>query len=1346
MSSSPVCADVPTRPEPVSFSSRGVWKLYLLIAIAVVFLARFLWWLIQPEHVGDSWLFAMLMVSIGYRVFFWLYEWYLYIGIAIPDRACTTRRWTVDVFTTACPGEPEDMIVRTLRAIVAITYPHNSYLCDEGNSPTLKRACRELGVIHVTRNERKDAKAGNINNALARSNGEICIVLDPDHVPQADFISRVLGYFEDPRVGFVQTVQAYANQSERLIARGGAEQSYMFYGPMMTGMNRWGTVQAIGANCVFRRQALASIGGHAVGLAEDMHTAMRLHARGWKGVYLPEILTRGEVPSTLAAYYKQQLKWSCGCFDLLFQQYSKLWSGFSTANKVHYFVSPLHYLRGFVNLFDFVIPILSLVLGAVVLSIRPEDFLVHYLPVLLAVQLLRWQAQHWLADPRSERGLYLMGGMLKTGTWWIYIVGTFCSVLRIKVPYIPTPKGEAATNAWILALPNFALAAVSLGAVAYGLDYDWSPYSLAMAGFALWNAVILIFCAMIGQQQFFRKVRTSLSPDLRKVSRALAKALSVLRPEPRFALLACTIALFPLLAILTANSGRTALVSSLDTGRAAAAPTRTSDLGATAPRSGVSPQATGKQRDTGPFLLGMYTPHTDAGHLPADFWNAGQQLGVSLRVVSLYQEWGPNSLKYFPDAVLKQTWQNGGVPMITWEPWTRDFPEFASDPDLSRDRKVFRAVVQGRFDRYLRAYSERLRDYHKPVLLRFAHEPDNPSYPWSTTGGNTPAEYVAAWRYVVNFFKSEGASNVAFVWNPWHPEAVMRYFPGAPYFDWFGLTLLNYGPAGLDRKWHRFEELYEPFRSQFVKLAIDKPTMLAEFGSVSYGGDAARWLGEAMDSVAERHPEIRGVVFFHSDMDRNWATPWRPPGNPHFIDWTFLNNQNALAALRPVLARSCFHDPRRFAADDYVADGTWPMRRSAPYIAGTAGHFALMVDGKPFYVQGVAYNVGQEWRDGYRPMTRRLIEEDFAKIKAMGANTVRRYGIEMADHNVLAAARDQGLKVLYGFWFEEDVDYVNDPEKLRQYEDQIRATVLKYKDDPSILGWSLGNEVWGLLKHRFAAPYLTQERIAYLNFIEESARTIHQLDPRHPVFMVSEHSWDLPGELFEAAHAVPSVDVLGINSYYDSYISQLDRVVKEYNWFRPYLVSEFGPSGYWDETYTKFDNFRVPVEPSDAAKAGSYAQQWRKYIAASQGDNVGGVAFTWRDRMEETFTWFGLSDYAGRLKPSYYALRAVWTGQPALPQPQLTEVKGPDEVKRGAVVDYAASMLRVVSIAGQGLKIHWDLRRDNIFETDARITPSEDGSRATVRLPNSPGDYRLYVYLLTPSNGVDTASLSIHVE
>ena len=171
---------------------------------------------------------------------------------------------------------------------------------------------------------------------------------------------------------------------------------------------------------------------------------------------------------------------------------------------------------------------------------------------------------------------------------------------------------------------------------------------------------------------------------------------------------------------------------------------------------------------------------------------------------------------------------------------------------------------------------------------------DNPQYPWSQTGGNTPEEFVAGWRYVVNFFKNMGASNVIFVWI-WQPSGVARFFPGALHLDRSGLTLLNYGKVGRDANWYGFDELYNPFERQFAKLGTDHPTMLTEFGSTSYGGDRGNVKAKRMTSIATRHPEIRCMVFFHSDRDRNWATSWRPPGNAPFIDWTLF----------PTICRRC---------------------------------------------------------------------------------------------------------------------------------------------------------------------------------------------------------------------------------------------------------------------------------------------------------------------------------------------------------------------------------------------------------------------------------------------------------
>src|SRR5271170_4198280 len=285
--------DKPVRIQPPS--SRELWKLRALIVAATLSLIGLLIWLMSPLRIGDPVVYFGLTAAVVLRAVCWLFEWYNYWAISIPAAIRPRRKWTVDIFTTACPGEPTGMIVRTLKAMTAVRFPHTNYLCDEGNDPYLKRVCDELGIVHVTRDQKKHAKAGNINNALTQATGQIAVVLDPDHEPAPYLLERTLGYFEDPAVGFVQSVQAYRNQKDSFVARAAAEQSYHFYGPYMMGTHGCGTTQAIGANCVFRRAALDSIGGHAPGLAEDMHTAMRLYSKGWRSIYLPEILTRGLV-------------------------------------------------------------------------------------------------------------------------------------------------------------------------------------------------------------------------------------------------------------------------------------------------------------------------------------------------------------------------------------------------------------------------------------------------------------------------------------------------------------------------------------------------------------------------------------------------------------------------------------------------------------------------------------------------------------------------------------------------------------------------------------------------------------------------------------------------------------------------------------------------------------------------------------------------------------------------------------------------------------------------------------------------------------------------------------------
>jgi cellulose synthase (UDP-forming) len=501
-----------TTPEPVPVA-KDVFTIRVMIWLGLLSMGLFLYWFLDEDHVGYAPLYWLLTTALAFKLLRTLHEWYHYYSVSAPVAPMLRTNYSVDVLTTACPGEPHSMIINTLEAIQNIRYPHTTYLCDEGDDPVLRAACARLGVRHVTRTIKVDAKAGNINNALKQATGDVCLILDPDHVPQPEFLDEVLPYFEDPEVGFVQVVQAYSNQKESLVAYGAAEQTYSFYGPMMMGMNTYGTAQAIGANCTFRRDALDSIGGHAAGLSEDMHTAMQLHAKGWKSVYVPKILTRGLVPATLAAYYKQQIKWARGTFELLFAVYPKLFRHFTLRQKIHYFTLPLYYLFGVFNLIDFLIPVLALILAEFPWYVSLGEFLLMFSPFLCISMCIRLFAQRWYHE-KNEKGFHLFGGILRTGTWWVFSLGLLYAILRIKVPYIPTPKDDKPKNNFLLSMPNILMIGMGIGAIIYsqsiyGHLYD-NAYVQVMAVFALTNVAILSSIVLIGQERFLEWCRRRL--------------------------------------------------------------------------------------------------------------------------------------------------------------------------------------------------------------------------------------------------------------------------------------------------------------------------------------------------------------------------------------------------------------------------------------------------------------------------------------------------------------------------------------------------------------------------------------------------------------------------------------------------------------------------------------------------------------------------------------------------------------------------------------------------------------------------------------------------------------------
>ncbi len=1274
------------------------WVTRVLVLLGLISLVIFVGWFINPGHVGYAPLYYLLTFALGFRLLRLLHEWYHYLGISVPNLPPTNRQWTVDMITTFCPGEPYDMIEQTLVAMKAVTYPHETYLCDEGNDPFLIKLCAELGVHHIYRGPVKtNAKAGNVNYCLENhARGEIVVIMDPDHEPIPQFLDRVLGFFEDPRVGYAQCVQAYYNRDESLVARGAAEQTYHFYGPMMMSMNTYGTAQAIGANCTFRRAALDSIGGHAPGLSEDMHTAMQLHAKGWKSIYTPEMLTRGLAPATISAYYKQQLKWSRGTFELLFTVYPKLLRHFTWQQAIHYLTIPLYFLYGLIGFIDLMVPMLSLGLALVPWHVNLVEFAQLVTPMLVMSLLIRQYAQRWLLE-EHERGFHVMGGLLIAGTWWIFLIGLIYTFLRIKVPYIPTPKNDEVTDEVGVSMPNIVVALLCVVAVVYGLSIDWTPYSIGMAGFALFNALIMGFVGFLGMQRTINHVHARIGE--KKVVGLIRGRWWRIRHKGIYTLLRNSSLGLALVLLFLISSFSFIYFEIQIHAREFSPPPR---------------------KNTGVFYAGLTTSVAKLPDLESYFPEKSLPQGMNL--IGLRANQGEESLLNLDTMALDAIRNRGDIPVLKWQPFGQMFSQLQDTALLQ--------IYTGQWDPYLDKCVEKIQRYHDPIFLIFAPEPENIQRGWGPVIPVNSEHFREVWEYVYAYFLQQGVDNVTWVWMPGAVDQLERYYPGDNLVDWIALEN-NFAQTSLDKDW------YEPYRQNIAQYPgmANRPVMLMNNARVQQVPNVEEFRKTVRDLQRE-HPEIQGWLLTISDSD-GLSPRQGLADNLSAQEVNALLQEQALAT--PVAAQAGnmpYEGPFRstFASE----------KSSKVEISGSPGKYRLMVDGEPFFMKGVVYNLVNNWRDGDYPLTRSRLIQDFDRITEMGGNVIRRYKPSIYDHNVLQIAHEKNIKVVYGFWFDVNVDYLTDTAQVEAYMREVEYNVEKYKDYPAVLSWELGSGTYHYLRDYYGQPYLLKVRRAYLQMVERMAKRIHEIDPNHPVFKAAEDSGDLPSAIRAIKEYCPSVDGIGFNTFYEEETSRLKDLMATLYPERPYFLSEFGPKGHVSAEYSNFVNGYL-LETTSYEKARQYVSVWEKHIVGNEGLTLGGFAYCWQDRLSGSAVWYGITDNLGRYKPAYYAIRSAWKDQKlVLPMENLYLLGPPARVQPGELCYFSAVTANPDEKAGYSYE--WYICKESYLQRIDILQKFADGKRVKLIVPDEYSSYRVYLHITDNKGNVVTASAPLQIQ
>ncbi|MGI8420581.1 MAG: glycosyltransferase [Candidatus Levyibacteriota bacterium] len=373
-----------------SFIHSGKVTKALLLANCLMAFIYYLWWF-DTSHISNAWAYGLLFFGETYHIMmaylFWFTVWPK--KRRIPINPIQTFTPSVDIFITVA-NEPLEIIRATALAAKRQIYPNAKvYLLNDGyvaKRPDwiqVEVLARELGIFCLTRTVPGGAKAGNINHALRQTTGEIIVIFDADMAAVPHFLNRMLPYFTNPKIAFVQSPQYYENHKKNDVAQAAWEQQELFYGPIMRGKDNYNSAFICGTNVAIRRFVLESIGGMVEeSITEDFLTSIRIHQKGYQSIYIPEVLASGLAPEDLLSYYKQQRRWARGSLEALFRENPFFMRGLTMDQRWQYFTSALYYLNGLVILIDMMMPLLFFFFGIKPVTISTTNFAFYFIPFM----------------------------------------------------------------------------------------------------------------------------------------------------------------------------------------------------------------------------------------------------------------------------------------------------------------------------------------------------------------------------------------------------------------------------------------------------------------------------------------------------------------------------------------------------------------------------------------------------------------------------------------------------------------------------------------------------------------------------------------------------------------------------------------------------------------------------------------------------------------------------------------------------------------------------------------------------------------------------------------------------
>ncbi|UKV16307.1 glycosyltransferase [Thalassospiraceae bacterium SW-3-3] len=380
---------------------------------------------------------------------------------------------TVDVFIPSY-NEPLDVLERSIVGALALDYPKlKVWVLDDGKRDWLREFCEKKGANYIIRKDGTHAKAGNVNNGLSQSNGDLVCIFDADFVPYRNFLKRVVGFFEESDIGIVQTPQHFFNkdpmQRNLWIADRWPDEQRLFFDHIAPSLDAWDSMFCCGSCMVMRRKALDEIGGvPTASITEDILTSLEMLRKGYRTRYLNEKLSIGLAAESLLAFHTQRERWCQGGIQTLFLKAGPLGPGLSVWQRILLF--PIYWVFHIpARLLVIMIPIFYFWFGLQPLeNARSWEIFYWQLPVLIG----GWGTAMW-HNGRQAYPIVNEGPAVLVSLRLFPIVVS--SLIRpFGRPFKVTPKGSqsGAGSSFTEAIILGVLFLLTVGGFFYNIDTD----------------------------------------------------------------------------------------------------------------------------------------------------------------------------------------------------------------------------------------------------------------------------------------------------------------------------------------------------------------------------------------------------------------------------------------------------------------------------------------------------------------------------------------------------------------------------------------------------------------------------------------------------------------------------------------------------------------------------------------------------------------------------------------------------------------------------------------------------------------------------------------------------------